>query len=46
LGNIRFWVNNFNNNLSNNYKRDMKDKLVFKSVDACFEYMEKFFTNA
>ena len=23
----------------------MKDKLVFKSVDACFEYMEKFFTN-
>ena len=24
----------------------MKDKLVFKSVDACFEYMEKFFTNA
>jgi hypothetical protein len=45
LGNIRFWVNNFNNNLSNNYKRDMKDKLVFKSVDACFEYMEKFFTN-
>ena len=24
----------------------MKDKLVFKSVDACLEYMEKFFTNA
>ena len=23
----------------------MKDKLVFKSVDGCFEYMEKFFTN-
>ena len=23
----------------------MKDKLIFKSVDACFEYMEKFFTN-
>ena len=24
----------------------MKDKLTFKSVDACLEYMEKFFTNA
>ncbi len=24
----------------------MKDKLIFKSVDACLEYMEKFFTNA
>ena len=24
----------------------MKEKLIFKSVDACFEYMEKFFTNA
>jgi len=23
----------------------MKEKLIFKSVDACFEYMEKFFTN-
>ena len=23
----------------------MKDKLVFKSVDACFEYMEKSFSN-
>ena len=23
----------------------MKEKLTFKSVDACFEYMEKFFTN-
>ena len=23
----------------------MKDKLTFKSVDACFEYMEKFFSN-
>ena len=23
----------------------MKDKLIFKSVDACLEYMEKFFTN-
>ena len=24
----------------------MKEKLIFKSVVACFEYMEKFFTNA
>ena len=23
----------------------MKDNLVFKSVDSCFEYMEKFFSN-
>ena len=23
----------------------MKEKLTFKSVDACFEYMEKFFSN-
>ena len=28
------------------FPANKKKKLTFKSVDACFEYMEKFFTNA